>query len=143
MIRRADQGDAEGCLAVYAPYVTDTAYTFETEVPPAEEMARRIGAAKLWLVAERDGQVAGFAYGGTHRSRAAYRWTVENRALIGMAVPQFAIDPRRTPRLRLLVDQADVSADVLRPILQNASVALQAYRKVRWGDRTGLLLEAA
>ena len=73
----------------------------------------------------------------------AYQWLQQNLALIGMAVPQFALDPRRTPRLRLLVDQADVSADNLRPILQNANVTLQAYRKVRWGGRTGLLLEAA
>ena len=83
MIRRADPGDADACLAVYAPYVTGTAATFETEIPPVEEMARRIRAAKLWLVAERGGEVAGFSYGGTHRSRAAYRWTVETSVYVG------------------------------------------------------------
>jgi hypothetical protein len=73
----------------------------------------------------------------------AYRWLEENIALIAMAVPQFAIDARLTPKLRLLVDQSDVSAEVLRPILQSGNVALQAYRMVRWGGRTGLLLDAA
>ena len=45
-------------------------------------MAGRIRAAHEWLVAERDGQVVGYAYGGTHRERAAYRWTVEVSAYV-------------------------------------------------------------
>ena len=73
----------------------------------------------------------------------AYRWLVENRFLIGMAVPQFAFDPAQSPRLRLLVDQSDASADALQPLLQSGHVTLQPYRKLRWGGKTGLLLEAA
>lgn len=73
----------------------------------------------------------------------AYQWLTENLSLIAMAVPQFAIDGRLTPKLRLLVDQRDASAEVLRPILQSGNVTLQAYRMVRWGERTGLLLDAA
>ena len=85
MIRRAERSDAAACLAVYAPYVTTSAATFETETPSVGEMEWRIGAAKLWLLAERDGEVAGFAYGGTHRSRAAYRWTVETSVYVARA----------------------------------------------------------
>ena len=73
----------------------------------------------------------------------AYRWISDNRALIGMAIPQFALDPHCTPRLRLLVDHADFSADVLQPIMQSGHVTVQAYRKLRWGGKTGLFLEAA
>ena len=73
----------------------------------------------------------------------AYRWLIENRALIGMAVPQLAIDAHQFPRLRLLIDHADASADVLQPMLQSGHVTVQAYRRLRWGDRTGLLLDAA
>ena len=73
----------------------------------------------------------------------AYRWLVENRGLIGMAVPQLAIDADQAPALRLLVDHADVSADLLQPILHSGHVTVQAYRKLRWGGRTGLLLDAA
>jgi hypothetical protein len=68
---------------------------------------------------------------------------VENRALIAMAVPQLAIDPHKHPRLKLIVDHADVSAQVLAPMLENDTVSVQAYRKLRWGGKTGLLLEAA
>jgi hypothetical protein len=73
----------------------------------------------------------------------AYRWAIENRALIAMAVPQLAIDPHRHPALTLIVDHADVSAEVLAPMLANDSVSVRAYRKLRWGGKTGLLLEAA
>jgi hypothetical protein len=73
----------------------------------------------------------------------AYRWVSENRALIGMAIPQFAIDASIAPRLRLLVDHADVSADVLHSIMHSEHVTVQAYRKCRWGGKTGMFLEAA
>jgi L-amino acid N-acyltransferase YncA len=77
MVRDATPTDAEACAAIYAPYVTDTAITFETEVPTAREMAERIAASHAWLVLEAEGRVVGFAYGGPFRSRAAYRWSCE------------------------------------------------------------------
>ena len=45
-------------------------------------MAARIRKAHLWLVAERDGKVVGYAYGGPHRDRAAYNRTVEVSAYV-------------------------------------------------------------
>ena len=73
----------------------------------------------------------------------AFRWVSENRALIGMAIPQFSIDTTALPQLRLLVDHADIAADVLHPILHADHVTVQAYRRLRWGGKTGLFLEAA
>ena len=73
----------------------------------------------------------------------AYKWVRENRTLLGMALPQFAIDPNQSPRLRLLVDQSDLAADALQPVLQSDNVTVQSYRKLKWGGRTGLLLDAA
>jgi phosphinothricin acetyltransferase len=55
--------------------VTDTWISFEIEPPSPAEMAERIDqyhASHAWLVAEQSGQVAGYAYGSPHRSRAAY-----------------------------------------------------------------------
>ena len=37
----------------------------------------------------------------------------------------------------------NVAADVLQPMLQSDHVTVQAYRKLRWGGKTGLFLEAA
>jgi phosphinothricin acetyltransferase len=74
-IRSATGDDAAACAAIYAPHVTDTWVSFETEPPTPEEVARRIadyGASHGWLVAEVDGALAGYAYGSPHRARAAY-----------------------------------------------------------------------
>ena len=79
-IRDATAADASECAAVYAPYVADTTVSFEEEPPDAAEMAHRIAAAQerhAWLVAERDGRVIGYAYGGPWRDRPAYRRTCE------------------------------------------------------------------
>jgi len=73
----------------------------------------------------------------------AFHWMVENRELIRLAVPQVSIDAQSMPALRLLVDHADINANLLQPLLQNGTVTVEAYRKLRWGQRTGLLLEAA
>lgn len=73
----------------------------------------------------------------------AWRWMNENRQLIAMAMPQLSIDPHQMPSLRLLIDRADLSATTLQPLLQTGNVTVQTYRKLRWGAKTGLLLEAA
>jgi hypothetical protein len=72
-----------------------------------------------------------------------YQWLIENRGRVSMAMPQFAIDAHQLPQLRLLVDQSDMTAEILQPMLQASNVTVQAYRKLRWGGKTGLLLEAA
>jgi L-amino acid N-acyltransferase YncA len=80
LVRAATEMDAAACAAIYAPYVTDTAISFETDPPSAEEMANRIAGASAnhaWLVLEEADGVVGYAYGFPFRDRAAYRWTCE------------------------------------------------------------------
>ena len=78
-IRDADPGrDAAACAAIYAPHVEGSAVSFEEEAPSAGEMAERIeryGAGHAWLVAEREGEVVGYAYGTAFNERPAYRWS--------------------------------------------------------------------
>lgn len=80
-IRLADpERDAAELLAVYAPYIRETTITFETEVPTAEEFARRIaeiGRDFPYLVLEIDGEIAGYAYAHRQAERAAYGWNAE------------------------------------------------------------------
>ncbi len=79
-VRSASAADAVTCAAIYAPYVTDTAITFETVPPGAEEMAERIAAAvrsHAWIVLEDEGRVVGYTYGAPFKARAAYRWSCE------------------------------------------------------------------
>jgi L-amino acid N-acyltransferase YncA len=75
IIRPAKATDAEQCAAIYRPHVTDSWVSFETEAPDAAEMASRImdcGNSHAWLVADNDCIIAGYAYAGPHRVRAAY-----------------------------------------------------------------------
>jgi phosphinothricin acetyltransferase len=79
-VRDGSPEDGAACAAVYEPYVIDTAITFETEPPSAEQMATRIARSlrtHAWLVLEEDGRVLGFAYGAPFHQRAAYRWSSE------------------------------------------------------------------
>lgn len=77
LVRPATAGDAAACAAVYAPYVRETAVTFELEPPDAAEVARRIAEAHVWLVVEVDGRVAGYAAAVPWKTRAAYARTCE------------------------------------------------------------------
>jgi phosphinothricin acetyltransferase len=77
VIRDATPADAAAIAAIYAPMVRDTIISFEEEPPSADEMAERIAASHVWLVAEEDGQVAGYAYAARFHPRAAYRWATE------------------------------------------------------------------
>ena len=79
-VRVATPADGAACAAIYAPYVSGSAITFEQEPPGAEAMAERIATAlanHAWLVAERDGGVVGYAYAGPWKARPAYRWSCE------------------------------------------------------------------
>lgn len=79
-VRDADPArDAAACAAIYAPHVEGSAVSFEERAPDAAELAARIeryGASHAWLVAERGGEVVGYAYGTAFSERAAYRWSV-------------------------------------------------------------------
>lgn len=80
VIRPAARSDAEALLEIYAPYVRETAVTFEYEVPSPEEFRERIeGTLERYpyLAAEADGVCLGYAYTGPFKDRAAYGWSAE------------------------------------------------------------------
>ena len=85
-IRDAGAADIAAITAIYAIAVTDFVNTYEYEVPDEAEMLRRmqdiLARGFPYLVAEIDGQVAGYAYANTYRSRIAYQWTVENSVYV-------------------------------------------------------------
>jgi L-amino acid N-acyltransferase YncA len=76
-IRAATPEDGAACAAIYAPYVTDTVISFETEAPDAAELSARIAKSIAWFVLEDQGSIAGYAYAGPFHPRAAYRWACE------------------------------------------------------------------
>ena len=83
-IRLAGIDDAAAIAALYAPYVTGSAVSFEGKAPDGDEMADRIaegGDLYPWLVAE-DGDLLGYAYPTAFRPRHAYRFTVETSVYV-------------------------------------------------------------
>ena len=75
--------------AIYAVEVRERVNTYECEVPDEAEMLARmrrtLAAGYPYLVAERDGEILGYAYAGRYRSRVAYQWTVENSVYVADA----------------------------------------------------------
>lgn len=79
-IRIATEADIPQILDIYAPYVRDTAISFEYHVPSLAEFTRRFYAITTqfpWLVWEEDGKVMGYAYGSAPFERAAFGWCAE------------------------------------------------------------------
>ena len=86
-IRLATLEDAERLLEIYKPYVTDTAVSFEYEVPTVENFRSRIEntlATYPYLVAVVDGVIAGYAYAGAFIKRPAYDWSAEASIYLDM-----------------------------------------------------------
>ncbi len=86
LIRPSTVEDIRAITAIYAWEVGHATGTFELEAPDAREMARRrdavLASGLPWLVAERGGVVAGFAYAGEFRARRAYRYCLEDSIYI-------------------------------------------------------------
>ena len=81
MIRIAEERDVAEILSIYAPYVQNTTYSFEYDVPRLEaflERFRTITTRFPWIVWEEEGKILGYAYGSEPFARAAYRWSCES-----------------------------------------------------------------
>jgi len=79
-IRLAEIADAAAVGAIYAPFVTDSATSFEAVVPAVVEIEDRLQAGRgryPWLVLERNDELIAYAYASSHRTRQAYQWCVE------------------------------------------------------------------
>lgn len=77
--------DAKELLEIYAPYVTDTAITFEYEIPSEEEFEGRIRSIQKkypYIKATEDGKILGYAYAACFKDRRAYDWSVETTVYV-------------------------------------------------------------
>lgn len=85
-LRLATAADAAAIAAIYAPYVADTAVSFETEPPDEVEMRARVesgGALYPWLAAcDQEERLLGYAYAAPFRTRRAYRFAVETTVYV-------------------------------------------------------------
>jgi L-amino acid N-acyltransferase YncA len=143
LIRDADrQRDAGACAAIYAPYVSDSAVSFEERPPTTEEMADRMRGAYAWVVAERGDVTLGYAYGARHRERASYRWAADvavyidsahHRSGIGRALYTRLFEQLRAIGLWTLcagITQPNEASNGLHRALGFAPVGV--YRRIGW-----------
>lgn len=97
-VRPACAQDFVRIAAIYRPAVVDTAISFETEPPDADEMRRRwqqlVAIGAPYLVAEQSGQVVGYAYVRPFHERAAYAWSVENSVYVAASAQRQGIGQR-------------------------------------------------
>ena len=79
-LRFVTAADAAELVAIYAPYVRETAISFEYEPPTVAEFTRRIEEVLEkfpYLAAVSDGEIVGYAYAHPYGVRKAYSWSVE------------------------------------------------------------------
>jgi len=102
-IRDATPGDLAAITRIYADAVIHGTASFELEPPDQAEMARRQQALLArnypYLVAERAGIVAGYAYAAPYRERRAYDWCVEDSLYIAPELHRRGIGRRLLLRL--------------------------------------------
>src|SRR3989442_9912032 len=96
IIRLAREEDSAAMLAIYAPYVRDTAISFETEPPSEEEFRQRVRATLevgLWLLCEAGGSMLGYAYGGRLPPPRAPPWAVPGDGVVPPEPPPQPVRP--------------------------------------------------
>ena len=144
-IRFADPArDAAGILAVYAPYIRETAVTFETEVPAPDAFTARVAgicADFPYLVLEVDGELAGYAYAHRQAERAAYAWNAELSIYLagkwrgkGLGAPLYRLLER------LLAMQGYVNLYGVITASNRGSIAMHeklGYRQIGLHEKTG------
>ncbi len=86
LIRDSSTDDMPHVHSIYSYHVLHGSASFEEEPPSLDELLRRraeaISRGLPYLVAELDGQVAGYSYAMPYRSRPAYRYSVENSVYV-------------------------------------------------------------
>ena len=88
-VRQSVDGDLDAITAIYAHHVLHGTGTFEMDPPTRADMAARraevLSRNLPWLVAERGGEVLGFAYANWFKPRPAYRFSAEDSVYVAEA----------------------------------------------------------
>lgn len=96
-IRIARPEDARALLEIYAPYVENTAISFEYKTPSTEEFCGRIVRTLKkypYLLAEQKGKILGYAYASVFHEREAYSWSVETSIYVDSSLRRTGVGRR-------------------------------------------------
>ena len=104
-IRAAAIRDLAAITTIYDEAVRHGTASFETEPPDLSEMTRRYEALCAgpypYLVAEQNGEIAGYAYAAAYRARPAYYWCIEDSIYVAPSFQRRGIG--RALLVRLIV----------------------------------------
>lgn len=163
-LRPARPDDLSDIAALYGREVEGGTATFELTPPGEAEMGRRLAAVQAvglpWLVAERGGRFAGYAYASPFRPRPAYRYGVEVSIYVepaargcgvGRRLLEGLVEAVRAMGLRHLIAAVSDSDSSVASIALHQSLGFATagiYRQVgwkfdRWLDVTLLQLDLA
>jgi phosphinothricin acetyltransferase len=145
-LRAATPDDSAAIAEIYAPFVSGSSVSFETEPPDEAAMKDRIeagGGLYPWLVAESgDGSLLGYAYAARFRERPAYRFAVETSVYLRSGASGRGLGRRLyEPLLAILEDQGFTQAIAAITLPNDSSVRLHerlgferagTYRQVGW-----------
>jgi len=85
-LRACAAEDVPAICAIYAHHVLHGLASFEIEPPSEAEMARRreavVAGGYPYFIAEREGELLGYAYASAYRTRPGYRYAAENSVYI-------------------------------------------------------------
>ena len=89
VIRPSRDDDVASIAPIYAESVATGTASWEVEPPSVEEFAARrreiLAKAFPYFVAELDGNVVGYSYASSYRSRIGYRFTIEDSVYVSPA----------------------------------------------------------
>lgn len=134
-------GDAAALLAIYAPYVRETAITFEYDAPSEKEFAGRIAHTLEkfpYLVAENDGEIVGYAYAGAFHPRAAYQWCAEMSVYVKRDARRMGVGRKLYDAMETILSMqrlTNVEACIAVPSAPDAHLTLDS---VRFHEKMGL-----
>lgn len=120
IIKTVNESDADELLKIYAPYVQNTAITFEYNAPSISEFKNRIiNTLKKYpyLKAVRDGEIIGYAYLGAFKERDAYIHSAETSIYVKQ-------DVRRSGAGRSLYNAVEKTAKIQNILNLNACIGV-------------------
>ena len=89
LLRDATEADLPAIQAIYAHHVLTGVASFEETPPSVDDLRTRLASVRShglpYMVAEIDGEVAGYCYATPYRPRAAYRNTIEDSIYVSDA----------------------------------------------------------
>ena len=136
-IRSATIEDAAAIADLYNYYILHSTVTFEELPVSAADMQERIAMALeqyAWFIAEKEGQLMGYAYATAWRSRSGYRYAAESTVYVRQGAERQGIGTRLYEELLAALKVKGMHAVVGGIVLPNeASISLHeqlGYHKV-------------